>query len=129
MSRNEVVASLRSHGDAIRAFGITALYLYGSGAPDALAPGSDVDLFADVDYGRFGFLPFMNLREFLEQVLGRKVDFTTRNALHPDLKDDIVRSAITVFDEAAVDPVAAEPLQSVRYIHRLGTAGPKPAFS
>ena len=90
----------------IRAFGVTGLYVYGSAARDSLSAESDVDLFADVDYDRFGFVSFMNLREFLKDLLNRKVDFTTRNALHADLKEGIVRSAIPVFDEAA-DPVAA----------------------
>jgi predicted nucleotidyltransferase len=107
MRRDEVILQLRAHADAIRAFGITALFLYGSAARDEIGTTSDIDLFADVDYQRFGFLPFMDAREFFAKLLGRNVDFTTRNALHPDLKDRIVRSAIKVFDDATVDPVAA----------------------
>ena len=48
------------------------------------------------------------MREFLKRSIGRKVDFTTRNALHPDHKDRIVRSALKVLDDATVDTVAAE---------------------
>jgi predicted nucleotidyltransferase len=47
----------------------------------------------------------MDLREFLTQLLGCKIDFTTRQALHPDLKPRIVQSAIVVFDQAKVDPI------------------------
>jgi uncharacterized protein len=108
MRREEVINKLRAHADAIGAFGVTALYLYGSGARDEAGDQSDVDLFADVDYDRFGFVAFMDLREFLTSLLGRKVDFTTRQALHPDLKDAIVQSAIKVLDNASIDPVAAE---------------------
>src|SRR5215470_15452223 len=108
MHRDEIIAKLRARTDAIRAFGVTALYLYGSAARDEIGEASDVDLFADVDYSRFGFVPFMDLREFLITVLGREVDFTTRNGLHPDLKERIANSAIKVFDNATVDPVAAE---------------------
>jgi predicted nucleotidyltransferase len=49
----------------------------------------------------------MDARDFFANLLGRNVDFTTRNALHPDLKDRIVRSAIKVFDDATVDPIPA----------------------
>jgi uncharacterized protein len=108
MRRDEIISQLQGHANAIRAFGVTALFLYGSAARDEIGATSDIDLFADVDYQRFGFVPFMDLREFLKKSLGRNVDFTTRNALHPDLKDRIVRSAIKVFDDATVDPVAAE---------------------
>ncbi|MFL5053015.1 MAG: nucleotidyltransferase family protein [Xanthobacteraceae bacterium] len=108
MHRKDIIAELRSQADAIRAFGVTALYLYGSAVRDEVQEAFDVDLFADVDYNRFGFVPFMDLREFLANILGRNVDFTTRNALHPDLKERIISSAIKVFDDAPIDTVAAE---------------------
>jgi len=108
MPRDPVIEKLCTHADAIRAFGVTALYLYGSTARDDAGASSDVDLFADVDYQRFGFIPFMDLRDYLSTLLGCKVDFTTRNALHPDLRDRIMASAIKVFGDAAVSPVAAE---------------------
>jgi len=85
-----------------------ALYLYGSAARDEAVEKSDIDLFADVDYGRFGFVPFMDLRELLAGLLRRQVDFTTRNALHPDLKTRIVGSAIKVFGHESVDSIAAQ---------------------
>jgi uncharacterized protein len=108
MDTRDVIAELRAQADAIRAFGVTALYLYGSAARGEMTLGSDIDLFADVDYDRFGFVPFMDLRDFLREILGRPVDFTTRNALHPDLKDRIVHSAVKVFDDAPVAQVAVE---------------------
>jgi uncharacterized protein len=108
MDRKDLITNLRRHADAIRAFGVTALYVYGSAARNAVREDSDIDLFADVDYDRFGFVPFMDLREFLAGILGRNVDFTTRNALHPDLKEQILRSAVKVFDDAPIDTVAAE---------------------
>jgi predicted nucleotidyltransferase len=108
MRCNLVIETLRAHADAIRARGVTALYLYGSTARDDAGDKSDVDLFADVDYQRFGFIPFMDLRDYLAGLLDRKVDFTTRNALHPDLRHRITSSAIKVFGDAAVSPVAAE---------------------
>jgi predicted nucleotidyltransferase len=108
MRRDDVIDKLRTHADAIAASGVTALYLYGSAARDEMGDRSDIDLFADVDYEHFGFVSFMDLREFLASILGRKVDFTTRRALHPDLKNEIIRSAIKVLDNAPVDPVAAE---------------------
>jgi predicted nucleotidyltransferase len=108
MRRADVIETLRAHAEAIRAFGVTELYLYGSAARDEAGADSDIDLFVEVDYDRFGFVPFMDLREFMRKLFGRKVDLTTRNALHPDLKDNIVRSAIKVFDEESVDSVPAE---------------------
>jgi predicted nucleotidyltransferase len=108
MRRNDVIRTLRAHADTIRGYGVTALYLYGSTARDQAGDQSDIDLFADVDYTRFGFVPFMDLRELLAEVFGRPVDFTTRRALHPDLRDRIIPSAIKVFDNESVDSIAAQ---------------------
>jgi uncharacterized protein len=108
MHRDLVIEKLRTHADAIRAYGVTTLYLYGSTARGDAGEASDVDLFADVDYQRFGFIPFMDLRDYLATLLDCKVDFTTRNALHADLRDRVIRSAIKVFADDALSPVAAE---------------------
>src|SRR5947207_13256940 len=108
MRRDDVLQTLRAHAAAIRDHGVTALYLYGSAARDGGDSRSDIDLFADVDYDRFGFVRFMDLRDLLAEILERNVDFTTRQALHPDLRKQIITSAIKVFDDESVDPIAAE---------------------
>jgi predicted nucleotidyltransferase len=108
MTQHEALAILQAHADDIRRRGVTALYLYGSFARDRATESSDVDLFADVDYARFGFVPFMDLREDLAAWLGRKVDFTTRNGLHRDLRDRVAAAAIKVFDDGPIHSIAAE---------------------
>jgi hypothetical protein len=108
MNRDHVIAVLRTHAETIRGFGVTALYLYGSTARDEDETASDIDLFADVDYDRFSFVPFMELRDFLRSILHREVDFTTRTALHPDLKRAILDSAVKIFDEKQIDIIAAQ---------------------
>ena len=99
---------LLPHVSALRARGLTALYLYGSTAREEALAASDVDFFADVDYSRFGFVEYMDTRQFLKQVLETKIDFTTRAALHPALRDRIIRSAVNVFDDATLSSTAAE---------------------
>ena len=108
MTKRETLAILRAHADDIRRRGVRRLYLYGSIARDEATERSDIDLFADVDYHCFGFVPFMDLREDLAAWLGREVDFTTRNGLHQDLRDRIAHSAITIFEDAAIHSTAAE---------------------
>lgn len=107
MGRDRIITILRSNAAQIRFAGVIALYLYGSASTDRLRENSDIDLFAEVDYDRFGFVSYMRLRELFSQLLERPVDFTTRNALHPDLKSSIEMSAVKVFDES-FGTVAAE---------------------
>lgn len=97
MTRNETLAALRRYADAIRAQGVTALYLFGSSARDQARVDSDIDLFVDYDPDRFSFVELIRLRESLSRELGRNADLTTREGLHPMLRRNIEAEAIRVF--------------------------------
>src|SRR5262245_59189776 len=98
MNRTEAIARLRVCADAVRARGATALYLFGSSARDQARPGSDLDLFVDYDpTARFSLVDLASIKNLLEDALAVEVDVTTRDSLHPMLRDDIERSAIRVF--------------------------------
>lgn len=97
MNRDEAISRIKHIEPAIRALGASALYLFGSTARNDAKPTSDVDVFIDKDPTKpFGLIEFFDIEELLEAALGTKVDFTTRDALHPVLKADIERSAIRV---------------------------------
>jgi predicted nucleotidyltransferase len=82
----------------LRAFGVAALYLFGSHARDEAQPDSDVDVFIDpVSDRSFGFLPFMDAYETLQKAVGENVDYGTRVGLHPLLRSQIEREAIRIF--------------------------------
>jgi predicted nucleotidyltransferase len=81
-----------------KALGATSLYLFGSTARDETNAGSDLDLFVDYDpAGRFNALDLVDIKLLLESELGLEVDVTTRDSLHPMLREDIERSAVRVF--------------------------------
>jgi hypothetical protein len=98
MRRDEVIAKLKQTEPALKGFGVAAVYLFGSHARDEAGPDSDVDVFVDPAPEKdFGFLPFMNAYEAIKGVVGEKVDYGTRNGLHPLLRADIENEAIRVF--------------------------------
>jgi hypothetical protein len=98
MRRDEVIAKLKQTEPALKGVGVAALYLFGSHARDEAGPDSDVDVFVDPAPEKdFGFLPFMNAYEAIKGVVGEKVDYGTRNGLHPLLRADIENEAIRVF--------------------------------
>ncbi len=98
MTRNEAIERLMQNEDAIRALGATSLYLFGSVARDEAGGESDVDLFIDYDLGRrFSLVDLASIKLFLEDALAAEVDVTTRDSLHPRLKDKIETSAIRIF--------------------------------
>jgi uncharacterized protein len=98
MNRNEAVAKLKPHAEAVKALGATSLYLFGSVARDEAKTHSDLDLFVDYDpEGKFSLLELVGIKLLLGQKLGVRVDVTTRDSLHPLLRADIEQSAVRVF--------------------------------
>ena len=98
MNRTQAVAKLKSHADAIKALGATSLFLFGSTARNENNLNSDLDLFVDYDpNGKFNALDLGDIKFLLEDSLALEVDVTTRDSLHPMLRDDIEKSAVRVF--------------------------------
>ena len=98
MNRTQTVAKLKSYADAIKALGATSLFLFGSTARNGNNSNSDLDLFVDYDpNGKFNALDLVDIKFLLEDRLGLEVDVTTRDSLHPMLRDDIEKSAVRVF--------------------------------
>ena len=86
------------HADAIKAMGATSLYLFGSTARNKAAPDRDLDLFLEYDpASRVSLVDLVGIKLFLEETLGIEADVTTRDGLHPMLKDKIERSAVRLF--------------------------------
>src|ERR1700748_3048584 len=98
MRRDDVIARLKKTEPALRAFGVGALYLFGSHARDEARADSDVDVFIDPAPDRaFGFAPFMDTYEALQDAVGDKLDYGTRKGLHPLLRANIEREAVRIF--------------------------------
>lgn len=98
MRRDDVIAKLRETEPALRGFGVSALYLFGSHARDEASADSDVDVFIDVaPDAAFGLRPYMGAFDTLKHAVGEKVDYGTRKGLHPLLRSEIEREAIRIF--------------------------------
>ena len=97
VSRTRTLAELKALEGELRARGLRSLYLFGSTARGDSGPDSDVDLFAEFEpNARLGW-DFAGVPELMMRHLTRRVDFTTRDALHPLLRADIEGEAIRVF--------------------------------
>jgi predicted nucleotidyltransferase len=98
MKRLEAITELKRHADAIKARGATSLYLFGSAVRDEAREGSDLDLFIDYDPNKkFSLIDLVDIKLLLEDELGVVVDVTTRDSLHPMLREEIEKSAGRVF--------------------------------
>ncbi len=100
MRREEAIAKLKETEPALRAFGVAALYLFGSHARDEAGPDSDVDVFVDVAPGTsFGLRPYMGTYRVLENAFEHKAEigYSTREALSPYIRADVERDAVQIF--------------------------------
>jgi len=73
----------------------TSLSLFGSTARDEARADSDVDVLIDFE-GRPTFDAFMDVKELLKFVLGRRVDLVKQGALKPLVKTNIERDLVRV---------------------------------
>jgi uncharacterized protein len=98
MKRAELIEVLRTHQTALRENGATGLFLFGSRAVGRERPDSDLDLF--IDYDPEAKIPdmfrLMQIEEEISKTVGAPVTITTRNALHPLMRENIERDAIRV---------------------------------
>ena len=94
VTREEVIDTLRSHRDELDGFGVKHTSLFGSAARGCLQPESDVDMI--VEFSPVTYRRFIELKVFLESILGRDVDLLTPAAVRGRLKDEIERERIDV---------------------------------
>ncbi|MGA8615256.1 MAG: nucleotidyltransferase family protein [Xanthobacteraceae bacterium] len=98
MKRSDLTEVLHRYDAALRENGATGLFVFGSRARGNERPDSDLDLF--IDYDPAAKIPnmfrLMQIEEMISESLGIPVTITTRNALHPLMKESIEREAVRV---------------------------------
>lgn len=98
MRKDDAIAALKAQTDAVKAFGATALFLFGSTSSGRATATSDLDVFIDYDHTRrFSLVELAGIKQLLECRLGVSIDLTTRDSLDPLLKARIEASAERIF--------------------------------
>ena len=95
MTRDEVMRVLSEHREELSRLGVKSLAMFGSSVRDEATEASDVDLLVEFD-APIGLFEFIDVKEFLEGILGRPVDLGTPDALHPRLRARVLREAVRV---------------------------------
>jgi len=83
MTARQIVKTLRAHSADLERFGVIRIGLFGSGARGTAKRKSDLDFL--VTLRRPSFDDYMELKFFLEDLFGRKVDLVEDKALRPEL--------------------------------------------
>ena len=94
-SRDDILARLAAQRDVLAAMGVASLALFGSAARGEMAASSDIDILVEFD-GPATFDGYMDLKDYLQDLLGRPVDLATVNALKPALRARIAAEIVYV---------------------------------
>ena len=73
-------------------FNVEEIGIFGSYARNEAVEESDIDIL--VKFKKPIGWEFIDLKDFLEQVLGKQVDLVTEKALKPQMRDTILREVI-----------------------------------
>jgi predicted nucleotidyltransferase len=93
MQRNEILKILHEHRADLEKHGVKSLALFGSAVREEMTPRSDVDLL--VEFAQpVGLFEFLRLNFYLEELLGRRIDLVTPDALKSQLRERILAEAI-----------------------------------
>jgi uncharacterized protein len=93
MNREEILSLLKSRKRILRKYGVSSISVFGSVARNRIRKHSDIDLLVEFNQP-VGLFEFARLKLYLEEVLGRKVDLVTPQALRKELRENILREAI-----------------------------------
>jgi predicted nucleotidyltransferase len=87
---NEIAAFCKRHQ-------IQELSLFGSVLRDDFRPGSDIDVLVEFEpEARIG-LKFFKIEDELTELLGRRVDLTTKDGLHTLIRNDVLAKRMVVY--------------------------------
>jgi len=98
MTRDEVIATIRSAAPALKAEGVAKLAIFGSRARGDSRPDSDLEVLVEVEPNcRFSALNLVGVQHRIEDAAGLAVQATMRRSLEPRMAERIADDIIEVF--------------------------------
>ncbi|MGI0486614.1 nucleotidyltransferase family protein [Pantanalinema rosaneae CENA516] len=93
--RDRILETLKAHRADLTQLGVTTLALFGSVARNEAHANSDIDLLVELK-SPLTFDRYMDVKFYLEDLLGTKVDLVTWKSLKPQIRAAVQREAICV---------------------------------
>jgi predicted nucleotidyltransferase len=92
LTRERILATIDARADELQQLGAMSLALFGSMARGEGSDSSDIDLLVELQPKTFD--SYMDVKLFLEKILGRKVDLVLAGAVKPRLRPVILAEAV-----------------------------------
>jgi len=90
-NKAEAIRRILAASPRLRALGVVEIGIFGSFVTGQQTSASDVDVLVRFAADQHSFDSFMELSFFLEELLGRRVDLVTTDALSPHIGPHILR--------------------------------------
>jgi predicted nucleotidyltransferase len=95
MERQATIDLLKQHRAALADFGVESLAVFGSVARDEARNSSDLDVLVEFK-GKVTFDRYMDLKFYLEDLLGISVDVVMKKMLRSEIQATVEQEAIRV---------------------------------
>jgi predicted nucleotidyltransferase len=97
MEKEAIIETLRTNRALLDRFHVVSLSIFGSVVRNGAGPESDIDILVEFDPdAKVGLFTFVYFKDVLSDLLGCHVDLVARDALHPALRDAILKEAVLV---------------------------------
>jgi len=90
----QILKIVEANREKLKGFGVRRLGLFGSAVRSEASEESDLDFLVELEIKTFD--NYMDLKEFLEELFGCKVDLVMKDALKPRLREPILKETIYV---------------------------------
>lgn len=95
MKKEHALQILQDHLSEIRKYHVTSIAIFGSVARDESTDASDIDILVEFDpQATVGLFMFIDLKDYLSEILGCAVDLATPGSLRKDMKPAILKEMI-----------------------------------
>ena len=93
-SKDSILHSIQLNRGRLHELGVRSLALFGSYASGNATAQSDLDFIVKLEKKTFD--AYMNVKDYLETLLGKPVDLVLDGTVKPSLKDSIQKTAVYV---------------------------------
>ncbi|MBI5748292.1 MAG: nucleotidyltransferase family protein [Nitrospinae bacterium] len=94
-SVDEIIAYLKKNKSLFyERFGITSIGIFGSFARSEQTLSSDIDMVIEIEKGKKNIHNFLQIKRFLEEELGKKIDLGFEHSLKPIIREKVKKQII-----------------------------------
>lgn len=95
MKKETALKIIRDKLDEIKKFHVISLAIFGSVARDEASEKSDIDILVEFDPdAKVGLFMFLDLKEYLSDILGCEVDLGTFRSLRKEFRETVFKEMI-----------------------------------